>query len=369
MGKKGLVANAISNNSKLIIAMANNNNKITSYNYNSDFNLINSLSISPLLVTCIGKTTNNNNSYSNCISNFANSVGKPVGVGVGVGVVSKGRNWYLIEDLQKLFISYFKSIFCLISKAKFYQKADKLIIEIFYYITIPDANIFSWFNILKNPLLSLKLNNVTQQSQLGTLPMQGLPMQVANTKINKLKKNKVIEILRKMEDSQNSDIFFKLNITNINSLFLVKFKSLVRWLNSIFIQPIELKLIRLHHSDSESHILAQLFFLVIKKKNIRSVINKIYNKNKIKDINLAYASNPFVETNNNKFIPVFISGLYIHIGGRLMREPIIPRITTKKFEKGAISQGKVNSLEKTQITRKNKKGAFTIKITFAQNIY
>ena len=59
-------------------------------------------------------------------------------------------------------------------------------------------------------------------------------MQVANTKINKLKKNKVIEILRKMEDSQNSDIFFKLNITNINSLFLVKFKSLVRWLNSIF---------------------------------------------------------------------------------------------------------------------------------------
>ena len=53
--------------------------------------------------------TDNNNSYSNCISNFANSVGKPVGV--GVGVVSKGRNWYLIEDLQKLFISYFKSIF------------------------------------------------------------------------------------------------------------------------------------------------------------------------------------------------------------------------------------------------------------------
>src|SRR5690606_15238328 len=106
--------------------MANNNNKITSYNYNSDFNLINSLSISPLLVTCIGKTTNNNNSYSNCISNFANSVGKPVGV--GVGVVSKGRNWNLIEDLQKLFISYFKSNFFLINKAKFYKKADQLII-------------------------------------------------------------------------------------------------------------------------------------------------------------------------------------------------------------------------------------------------
>ena len=71
----------------------------------------------------------------------------------------------------------------------------------------------------------------------------------------------------------------------------------------------------------------------------------------------------------HKFIPVYLSGLYIHIGGRLMREPIIPRRTTKKFEKGAIAVGKVNSLEKTQITKKNKKGAFTLKISFAQNTF
>ena len=70
----------------------------------------------------------------------------------------------------------------------------------------------------------------------------------------------------------------------------------------------------------------------------------------------------------SKSIPEFLSGLYIHIGGRLMREPIIPRKTTKKFEKGAIAFGKVNSLEETSITKKNRKGAYTIKIIFAQNL-
>ena len=66
-------------------------------------------------------------------------------------------------------------------------------------------------------------------------------------------------------------------------------------------------------------------------------------------------------------IPAYISGLYIHIGGRLMREPIIPRKTTKKFEKGAIATGKVNFVDTARISKKNKKGAYTIKIAFAQN--
>lgn len=69
----------------------------------------------------------------------------------------------------------------------------------------------------------------------------------------------------------------------------------------------------------------------------------------------------------HNFIPAYISGLYIKIGGRLMREPIIPRLTTKKFEIGAIATGKVNLVDSARITKKNKKGAYTIKITYAQN--
>jgi hypothetical protein len=52
-----------------------------------------------------------------------------------------------------------------------------------------------------------------------------------------------------------------------------------------------------------------------------------------------------------------------------MGEPIIPRITTKIFSKGASATGKVNFLDVARITKKNRKGAYTIKITSGQNFF
>jgi len=52
-----------------------------------------------------------------------------------------------------------------------------------------------------------------------------------------------------------------------------------------------------------------------------------------------------------------------------MGEPIIPRITTKIFGKGASATGKVNFLDVARITKKNRKGAYTIKITSGQNFF
>lgn len=175
----------------------------------------------------------------------------------------------------------------------------------------------------------------------------------------------------------HKDLLFNLNFLSLNYLNVVRFNILALLFNGFFNRPLILECIRLHHSDAEGNILAQLLVLILKKKNIRSVINRLFNKNKVKDINfmsLQQSSNklPTLSSINNQklsdYIPVFISGLYIHINGRLMREPIIPRLTTKKFEKGAIATGKVSSLDKTQITKKNRKGSFTLNITLAQNI-
>ena len=52
-----------------------------------------------------------------------------------------------------------------------------------------------------------------------------------------------------------------------------------------------------------------------------------------------------------------------------MKEPIIPRLTTKNFERGATSPGKVNYLDIANITNKNKKGANTITIKSAQKFF
>jgi Mitochondrial ribosomal protein (VAR1) len=340
--------------------------------------------------------------------------------------------WYLIEDLQKILVTYFKSMYSLISKAKFKVFAEKITVQILYYITIPDANIFTWYMIFNkrssskklsfnnsvdsNPSLQVGSGVATQSAHLdeATAVVSAKDGNAFNNmhKINKKKlgflkrKNKLINLLKKkIQKIGARDRFFELNLKSINYLYQSKFNSLVRFFNFLFQKPIEFLLIRLHHSDADSNILAQLVLLVLKKKNIRRIINKLYNKNKVKDINkmkfsinrkaaVVTSGNNSQKVENdilsfdlfskareatceagNKFInlpiaqsTVYLSGLYIHIGGRLMREPIIPRRTTKKFEKGAIAVGKVNSLEETSITKKNRKGAYTIKIIFAQNL-
>ena len=88
----------------------------------------------------------------------------------------------------------------------------------------------------------------------------------------------------------------------------------------------------------------------------------IYKKSKIKDLN-----DPALTPVKN--IPSFLSGLNIKIAGRLMREAIIPRRTTKVFSNGASATGKVNFLDVARVTRKNKKGAYTIKVTTGQNFF
>lgn len=258
------------------------------------------------------------------------------------------KNWYLSEDLIKLISAFFKSIYCIISKPKFINTPDKIIIEILYFITIPDYKIFKWYNFLyidKTPSYLSAAGNAWGRNN--------------NTSINLKRRNKSIKLILRKNNFIKKTLF-NLNNTNITKLYLNKFIILFKLLSSYFKKPIEFNLIRLHKSNYDSNILAQLFYLILKKKNIRSAIHNLYTKNK-------FSPNQMEDGKAGYSIPAYISGLYIHIGGRLMREPIIPRKTTKKFEKGAIATGKVNFVDTARINKKNKKGAYTIKIAFAQN--
>jgi len=255
----------------------------------------------------------------------------------------------------KLLSAFFKSIYCLISRPKFINTPDKIIIEIFYYITIPDHNVFRWYNFLY----------MTKRTS------RRAAIRVYKKKLKYRRKKSIKAILLKNIFIKNTLV--KLNNVNIASLYFNKFNILFKLLQSSanffakfnvsnnvkLVRPIEFNLIRLHKSDYESNILAQLFILILKKKNIRIAINKLFTKNN----NLVPAHNNIVKVG----IPAYLAGLYIQIGGRLMREAIIPRLTTKKFEKGAIASGKVNLLDTATITKKNKRGAFTIKVTSSHN--
>lgn len=262
------------------------------------------------------------------------------------------------EDIEKILISFFKSIYTLISKPIIIITPDKIIIEILYFITIPDANLFKWYNLFLSP----KKNQITALQ----LPYGYKGEKINQRKIRYLKgKNKLIKTIL-YKNNYIKNIFYKLNKININKLYNNKFNLLFNILNSYFYKPINLDLIRIHHSYFDSNILAQLFSLIVKKKNIKKTIYTLFSKNIILNQDINFIQNSAVNLNLTK-PTAFISGLYIHIGGRLTREPIIPRMTKKKYEKGTIATGKINNLDIARITKKNKKGAFTIKIIYAQN--
>jgi hypothetical protein len=295
-----------------------------------------------------GKENNSYNFNSSILSAGAGGISKSLLTGKVQSPIVEKKNWYLSEDLIKLISAFFKSIYCIISKPKFINTPDKIIIEILYFITIPDYKIFKWYNFLY-------VGNTPSYLSAGGNAWGG------NNKIgvNLKRRNKSIKLILRKNNFIKKTLF-NLNNTNITKLYFNKFIILFKLLSSYFKKPIEFNLIRLHKSNYDSNILAQLFFLILKKKNIRSAIHNLYTKNK-------FSPNQMENGKAGYSIPAYMSGLYIHIGGRLMREPIIPRKTTKKFEKGAIATGKVNFVDTARITKKNKKGAYTIKIALAQN--
>lgn len=266
---------------------------------------------------------------------------------------NKNKNYdnnTIIQNITILLNTFFKSMYCLISKPKFLISQDKITIQLFYYINIPKYRVFKWFSIYYNKKIR-QIFLINNKKENFTFIKWKLRKSILKLKSKSLYIKKLI---------------FKLFKYNISKVYYYKFKIFCEILSKQLNKPIELELIRLHHPYHDSNILVNLLALNFKNKRKKSrvAIQKIYNKNKVKNLNdLNILSNKI----NN--VPAFLSGLNINIAGRLMREPIIPRITNKVYEKGAIATGKVNFIDSASITKKNRKGAYTIKISSAQNFF
>ena len=282
-------------------------------------------------------------------------------------------NREIIEETYKLLFIYFKSIYCLISKPVISITPDKVNIQLFYYLNIPKKKIIKLFaihylNSFKNKWLNISKNKNKKNKYLLNNYISTFAF--AKAKVNKIrlpfingKARKSISRL-KSKSSLIKNILFNLIKINIAKVFSYKFKLICELLSSKFNKPVELELIRLHNPYLDTNILANLLHLIIKnkRKKPKIAIDKIYNKNQVKKLN-----DPNLISVNNK--PAFFSGLNFYINGRTMGEAIVPRMTTKTFEKGATATGKVNLLDKSTITKKNKKGAYTIKVVSAQNFF
>src|SRR6266478_1347328 len=280
---------SISMNSNLIPVVYNNKSVLEDKN----------LSNSPII-----------NEYLKAISKF-NIIHKGISINYSniIGFNFNSENNKLFKDIYNLLVYSFKSMFCLISKPVFVITPNKIIIQLFYYLFIP--------NILKSK------------------------------KIYKF-----------------GDKLRKLYLYNITQIFPNKFKKLCEILSNLFKKPVELDLIRLHYPYNDSNILANFLAILINRIKLRIIIKKLFGNAILK--NKKFSS---TKTNKLNIIPAFLSGINIKVAGRLLNNRIVPRKTVKTIRRGSVAKGKINYLDVARSTNKNKRGAYSITVSSGQKYF
>lgn len=251
----------------------------------------------------------------------------------------------LIKNIYIILYSSFKSMYCLISKPVFTITPDKISIQLFYYLFVP--------NLLKLKKINLYKNSGKKYIKL-----------IRNIKDLKYK-HKIFKLeISKYRRFKKSKINL-LNLSNnaLTKVFSNKLEILCKILSNLFKKPVELNLIRLHYPYFDSNILVNLLGIMINKVKLRIIIRKLFANTVIKNL-----SNVNLNRNNN-IIPAFLSGINIRVAGRLLTQRVVPRKTVKTVIRGASARSKVNFRDIATYSNKNRRGAYSITIKSGQNYF
>nr|AVR57751.1 ribosomal protein S3 [Termitomyces sp. T132] len=283
------------------------------------------------------------------------------------------------KNIYKLLSTTFKSMYCLISKPVFISTPDKIIVQLFYYLFIPNVlklkKFFNYNSKQKNTQnLDTTTNNYFNREAI-----------VKNTKrLNRKSKNSLKKILairklrqkeykfkKKIRKQYNKFRKIKINIRvklrKLSNMSLVKvfpnnFKFLSLILNNIFNKPVVFDLVRIHYPYNDSNILVNLLGIMINKIKLRMIIRRLFEKVIIKK-NIQN-----LEEKRGVIIPSFLSGLTIRVAGKLLTKKNIPRKTVQTISRGASASGRINFKDIATYTNKNKKGTYSITIKAGQNL-
>nr|YP_009517273.1 ribosomal protein S3 [Tephrocybe rancida]AYE93163.1 ribosomal protein S3 [Tephrocybe rancida] len=295
------------------------------------------------------------------------------------------------QNIYKLLEASFKSMYCLISKPVFITTPDKLIVQLFYYLFIPNVLKLKKFIKCKPPSYGLQRRKRTTSSEgKGKKVAKGIAVDRPWKKKNKLnirrmkrKDNHISRINLRIKQRMNKNrkktlrkqynkfrkIKFnvrvklrKLSNISLAKVFPNKFKFLSLILNKIFKKPVEFDLIRTHYPYNDSNILVNLLGIMINKIKLRIIIRRFFVKAIIKNINS-------LKSNRGILIPAFLSGLTIRVAGRLLTHKIVPRKTVKTSRRGASATGRINFKDTATYTNKNKRGAFSITVKAGHNFF
>ena len=251
------------------------------------------------------------------------------------------QNNILVKEIYDLLYLGFKSMNCLISKPVFTFKTDKIIINLFYYIII--SSFFKKNKWNKNIFRLRQSNNFKSR-------YNRIRFYYSKNKFIKSKLLADIPLTR-----------YDLSKKKLNILCLI--------LSKFFNKPVELNLVRVHYPYNDSNILVNLLGLVINKVKLLKVVQRLFNNAIFKDVLNYEFKSKSNKSEDLRILPTFLAGIKLKVAGRLMKEKVIPRKTTKKFSKGSSSIGKINFTDTSRFTSKNRRGAFSITISSSQNFF
>jgi|HubBroStandDraft_2_1064218.scaffolds.fasta_scaffold01956_4 Mitochondrial ribosomal protein (VAR1) len=297
----------------------------------------------------------------------------------------------LFKNIYKLLSYSFKSMYVLISKPVFVFTSNKIIIQLFYYLFIPNFYKNKKFYNKKFNKNKKKFSKKLASSSSSTIKQQNLKNPNAKPKpklrrkhVTSLEKNKLrinlswIKRIYKKQIRRFNSKFKQINIIkrqkltklyiykkNITKIFKNKFKILCNILSNLFKKSVELNLIRIHYPYNDSNILANLLAIFINRIKLRIIAKKLFRKAVIKK-KYNYRS---TKTNKFNIIPSFLSGINIKMAGRLLYRRIVPKKTVKIIRRGAVSRSKINYLDVARFTNKNKRGAYSITVSSGQNLF
>ena len=229
-----------------------------------------------------------------------------------------------IQNISTLLEYAFKAMSCLISKPVYMETPDKIIINLFYFF-IPG-----------------KVNNIINKNK-KKLPiatsLNGIPIPGNNHNLEtNYNKNKSI---------------FKQILTPYNNVILKKLCSV---LSNIFNKIVIFDLIALNKPFFDDNILVQVIAILSKKTPALTILDFIYRNSELYS---KFTANDKYRYNITKS---FLSGIKIKIGGRLMTQKVVPKITSRTIQRGATLKGKVTFVDWSRINLQNKRGAYSITV-------
>lgn len=136
-------------------------------------------------------------------------------------------------------------------------------------------------------------------------------------------------------------------------------------LSTLFGQPVELRLVKLHYPYLNSYILAQYIALNTQEYTLVQIVRRIFGSmSPVKG-----TSDTLAALSSDMSSPASLGavvGIKVRVSGRLVTERSRPRQTVQTAQIGSFAKGNMSLVDSASFTSKNKKGAFTVKVWISQ---